>query len=432
MIVFNELDTKKKGFEEEFSSFLSQKNSIDDDLVNSVRDIISSIRKNGDESLRSLTLRYDNHDVENFLLTEREIQASLARIDKDLLRSLEYSYNNIFAYQSDCYKNLNLSSIDREITRKFRPVRSIAMYIPGGKASYPSTVLMAAAPAQAAGVKEIYLTTPSVNGEINDLTIAAAVIAGIDKIYKMGGAQAIAAFALGTEQVPKVDKIIGPGNIYVAEAKRQLYGEVGIDSIAGPSEIVVLADASSDSEIVAWDLMAQAEHDVDASSILVSSCMKTISEVKEIINNEIHQLERKEIIKESLEKNGIIIAINSLQDSSNIINRLAPEHLHLAYDHNENSEEKNLIAGLILKGMNSANSFSDYVLGPSHILPTSTSSRFSSPLSVEDFLVSYSYVSLDKANNPARYKEYIDHTSIIARAEGLSAHAIAAEKRLKN
>ena len=432
MIVFNELDTKKKGFEEEFSSFLSQKNSIDDDLVNSVKDIISSIRKNGDESLRSLSLRYDNHDIENFLLTEREIQASLAKIDKDLLRSLEYSYNNIFAYQSDCYKNLNLSSIDREITRKFRPVRSIAMYIPGGKASYPSTVLMAAAPAQAAGVKEIYLTTPSVNGEINDLTIAAAVIAGIDKIYKMGGAQAIAAFALGTEQVPKVDKIIGPGNIYVAEAKRQLYGEVGIDSIAGPSEIVVLADASSDPEIVAWDLMAQAEHDVDASSILVSSCMKTISEVKKIINNEIHQLERKEIIKESLEKNGIIIAINSLHDSSNIINRLAPEHLHLAYDHNENSEEKNLIAGLILKGINSANSFSDYVLGPSHILPTSASSRFSSPLSVEDFLVSYSYVSLDKANNPDRFKEYIDHTSIIARAEGLSAHAIAAEKRLKN
>ena len=198
MIVFNELDIKQKGFEEEFSSFLIRKNSIDDDLVNSVKDIISSIRKNGDESLRSLSLKYDNLDVKDFLLTEREIQASLTKVDKDLLRSLEYSYKNISAYQSDCFKNLNLSSIDREITRKFRPVRSIAMYIPGGKASYPSTVLMAAAPAQAAGVKEIYLTTPSVNGEINNLTIAAAAIAGIDNIYKIGGAQAIAAFALGT------------------------------------------------------------------------------------------------------------------------------------------------------------------------------------------------------------------------------------------
>ena len=431
MILFNEIDTSKNSFEDDFSSFLQQKNSINDDLINSVKDIISLVRKNGDESLRSLSLKFDNLDVEDFLLSEEEVQRSLENVDNGLLKSLGYSYNNILSYQSDCFKSLNLKIHDSEIARKFRPVKSVAMYIPGGQASYPSTVLMAAAPAQAAGVKEIYLTTPSVNGVLNDLTIAAATIAGIDKIYKIGGSQAIAAFAFGTEQVPKVDKIIGPGNKYVAEAKRQLYGLVGIDSIAGPSEIVVLSDETSNPELVAWDLMAQAEHDIDASSVLISSSNQVIKEVKEIINKEIKQLERKEIIQKSLEMNGMIVKINSLQESTSIINSLAPEHLHLAYDHNENKEEDNLIAGLILKGIDSANSFSDYVLGPSHILPTSTASRFSSPLSVEDFLVSYSYVSLKKSNDPEKFNDYIEHTSKLAKAEGLSAHAIAAEKRIK-
>ena len=432
MIQFDQIDTSKSSFEDEFSSFLKQKNFINNELVNTVKDIISSVRENGDESLKSLSMKFDNLQVDDFLLTKDEIQKSLLTIDKDLISSLEYSYANILSYQSECFESLNLINQESDITRKFRPVNSVAMYIPGGQASYPSTVLMAAAPAQAAGVKEIFLTTPTVDGLLNDLTVAAASVAGVEKIYRLGGSQAIAAFALGTEQIPKVDKIIGPGNKYVAEAKRQLYGEVGIDSIAGPSEIVVLSDDSSDPELVAWDLMAQAEHDVDASSVLVSCSDKIIQDVKEIINYEIEYLERKEIIKASLEKNGLIIKIDSLQESSRIINRLAPEHLHLAYDHNQNEEEDNFIAGLILKGADSANSFSDYVLGPSHILPTNTSSRFSSPLSVEDFLVSYSYVSLDKTKDPKRFNEFISHTSKLAKAEGLSAHAIAAEKRFKS
>ena len=432
MIQFDQIDISKSSFEDEFSSFLKQKNFINNELVNTVKDIISSVRDNGDESLKSLSIKFDNLQVDDFLLTKDEIQKSLLTIDKDLISSLEYSYANILSYQSECFESLNLINQESDVTRKFRPVNSVAMYIPGGQASYPSTVLMAAAPAQAAGVKEIFLTTPTVNGLLNDLTVAAASVAGVEKIYRLGGSQAIAAFALGTEQIPKVDKIIGPGNKYVAEAKRQLYGEVGIDSIAGPSEIVVLSDDSSDPELVAWDLMAQAEHDVDASSVLVSCSDKIIQDVKDIINYEIEYLERKEIIKASLEKNGLIIKIDSLQESSRIINRLAPEHLHLAYDHNQNEEEDNFIAGLILKGADSANSFSDYVLGPSHILPTNTSSRFSSPLSVEDFLVSYSYVSLDKTKDLKRFNEFISHTSKLAKAEGLSAHAIAAEKRFKS
>tara|TARA_Y100001970_G_scaffold18247_1_gene20491 strand:- start:3249 stop:4547 length:1299 start_codon:yes stop_codon:yes gene_type:complete len=432
MIQFDEIDISKSSFEDEFSFFLKKKNFINNELVNTVKDIISSVRENGDESLKSLSLKFDNLQVDDFLLTKNEIEKSLTTIDKDLLSSLEYSYANILSYHSECFESLNLINQESDITRKFRPVNSVAMYIPGGQASYPSTVLMAAAPAQAAGVKEIFLTTPTVDGLLNNLTVAAASVAGVEKIYRVGGSQAIAAFALGTKQIPKVDKIIGPGNKYVAEAKRQLYGEVGIDSIAGPSEIVVLSDDTSDPELVAWDLMAQAEHDVDASSVLVSCSDKIIKDVKEIINYEIQYLERKEIIKASLEKNGLIIKIDSLEGSSSIINRLAPEHLYLAYDHNQNEEEGNFIAGLILKGSDSANSFSDYVLGPSHILPTNTSSRFSSPLSVEDFLVSYSYVSLDKTKDPKRFNEFISHTSKLAKAEGLSAHAIAAEKRLKS
>ena len=303
------------------------------------------------------------------------------------------------------------------------------MYIPGGKASYPSTVLMGAAPAIACGVKNISIVSPAQEGKLNPMTIAAAKVVGIDKIYKIGGAQAVAALALGTEQISKVDKIIGPGNVFVAEAKKQLFGEVGIDSIAGPSEIVVLADETSDPKTIAWDLMAQSEHDSDASSILISTSKNIIENVKDIIASEASALERHSIIEDSLNSNGLLVKINDLTEAKDIINQLAPEHLHIAFDHNDYKHEEELIAGLILKGRDSANSFSDYVLGPSHILPTNSSSRFSSPLSVEDFLVSYSYVALDRKNNK-NFEDFIEHTSRIAEAEGLTAHAIAAKKRL--
>ena len=248
----------------------------------------------------------------------------------------------------------------------------------------------------------------------------------------MGGAQAIAALALGTEQVAKVEKIVGPGNVFVAEAKKQLFGEVGIDSIAGPSEIVVLADETSDPEIIAWDLMAQAEHDPDASSVLICNSEGIITKVKDVIKKEIESLERGSIITESINSKGLIIKIQDLSQAKNIINMLAPEHLHLSFDHENFRDENELIAGLILKGRDSANSFSDYVLGPSHILPTNSSAKFSSPLSIEDFLVSYSYVSLNKNNDIKKFQEYVEHTSRIANAEGLTAHAVAAEKRLKD
>tara|TARA_Y100000996_G_scaffold230378_1_gene181278 strand:+ start:13263 stop:14558 length:1296 start_codon:yes stop_codon:yes gene_type:complete len=431
MINFRELNSESTEFSQSFATFLSKRNLVTEEVSNSVRNIISQIRKKGDEALKSLTKEFDNFDAEEFIVSEREINETLKDFDKSLIKSFEFSFDKLINFQSSCFDSLNLDGPKTEITRKFRTIDSVGMYIPGGRASYPSTVLMGSAPAIACGVKQISIASPAQNGFLTPLVIAAAKVVGVDKIYKVGGAQAIAALALGTEQISKVEKIIGPGNVYVTEAKKQLFGEVGIDSIAGPSEIVVLADTTSDPETIAWDLMAQAEHDSDASSVLISTSEKITENVKTIIAAEVPSLDRSSIIEESINSNGLFIKIKDLTEAKEIINKLAPEHLHIAFDHQDYEHEEDLIAGLILKGRDSANSFSDYVLGPSHILPTNSSSRFSSPLSVEDFLVSYSYISLDK-NKDKNFNEYVEHTARIANAEGLTAHAIAAKKRLES
>ena len=432
MLIFNQLDTKETSFSKSFDAYLLNRNRVSGEVSQLVSKIIFKIRSKGDSALKDLTREFDGFDSDFFKISSKEINNLLKGCDKDIFKSLEYSYEKILSYQSRCFASLNLEDADNQITRKFRVIESVGIYVPGGKASYPSTVLMGAAPAIACGVNDISIATPTQNGISNTLTIAAAKVAGIETIYRIGGAQAIAALALGTEQISKVDKIIGPGNIFVAEAKKQLFGEVGIDSIAGPSEILILADSSSNPETVAWDLMAQSEHDSDASGILISDSEEIIASVKKIISTEVDTLERCSIIKESINSNGLIIKIDNFSEAKNLVNKIAPEHLHIAFDHMNYQDEDLLIAGLILKGENSANSFSDYILGPSHILPTNSSSRFSSPLSVEDFLVSYSYISLNKEKDIKKFNEYIDHTSKIAKAEGLTAHAIAAEKRLKN
>ena len=432
MLIFNQLDTKESSFSKSFNAYLAERNKVSGEVSQLVSEIILKIRSKGDNALKDLTKEFDGFDSDVFKISSKEINQILKSCDKDIFKSLEYSFEKILNYQSRCFASLNLEDTDDEITRKFRVIESVGIYVPGGKASYPSTVLMGAAPAIACGVSDISITSPAQNGILNSLTIAAAKVAGIEKIYRIGGAQAIAALAIGTDQISKVDKIIGPGNIFVAEAKKQLFGEVGIDSIAGPSEILILADSSSNPETIAWDLMAQSEHDSDASGVLISDSDDIIANVKEIISTEIDSLERCTIIKESISSNGLIIKIDNFSEAKQLVNKIAPEHLHIAFDHINYQDENSLIAGLILKGENSANSFSDYILGPSHILPTNSSSRFSSPLSVEDFIVSYSYVSLDREKNIKQFNEYIDHTSKIAKAEGLTAHAIAAEKRFKN
>ena len=426
-----ELNISNTGFESEFSNFLSKKELIDKNIISSVSKIIEEVSIKGDQALIDITKKLDNHLIEDFFISEDEINTSFKRINKKVISALEFSFNNIIEFHSKCRDSLNLESIDTEVTRVFKPIRSALLYAPGGKASYPSSVLMAAGPAIAGQVKDLYLTTPCVGGHVNDLTVAAAKVAGIKDIARLGGAQSIAAFSFGTESVPKVDKIVGPGNSYVAEAKRQLFGIVGIDSIAGPSEIVILANETSSPEIVAWDLMAQAEHDEDATSILISTSGEVIKGVKEIIENECPSLQRDKIIKTSLSNNGLIVKIENIEQAINLINRLAPEHLHLAFD-NQEIDINDLVAGIVLEGSDSAVSLSDYVLGPSHILPTNTSSRFSSPLSIEDFLVSSSKVSIKSESNKDLYNELVEKTSLIARAEGLTAHAISVEKRKKD
>ena len=426
-----ELNISNTGFDSDFSNFLSKKETIDKNIISSVSEIIKDVSIRGDEALIDLTEKLDNHLIDNFFISEDEINASYRKINKEVISALEFSFNNIIKFHSKCRDSLNLESVDSEVSRVFKPIRSALLYVPGGKASYPSSVLMAAGPAIASQVKDLFLTTPCIGGYIDDLTIAAAKVTGIKKISKLGGAQAIAAFSFGTESIPKVDKIVGPGNSYVTEAKRQLFGTVGIDSIAGPSEIVVLANETSSPEIVAWDLMAQAEHDEDASSILICTSKKVIEEIKNIIKSELPNLERAKTIKASLRNNGLIIKIDRLEQSVKIINRLAPEHLHLAFE-SKKINTKDLIAGIILEGSDSAVSLSDYVLGPSHILPTNSSSRFSSPLSVEDFMISSTKVAIKTEDNKGMYNELIDKASIIARAEGLTAHAISAEKRKKD
>ena len=426
-----ELNILNQGFDLDFSNFLSKKEFVDKEIISSVSKIIKDVSSRGDDALIELTKKLDNHLIEDFFISEDEINASFGRINKEVISALEFSFKNIIEFHSKCRDSLKLESIDSEVSRIFKPIRSALLYVPGGKASYPSSVLMAAGPAIASQVKDLFLTTPCIGGYIDDLTIAAAKVTGIKKISKLGGAQAIAAFSFGTESIPKVDKIVGPGNSYVTEAKRQLFGTVGIDSIAGPSEIVVLANETSSPEIVAWDLMAQAEHDEDASSILICTSKKVIEEIKNIIKSELPNLERAKTIKASLRNNGLIIKIDRLEQSVKIINRLAPEHLHLAFE-SKKINTKDLIAGIILEGSDSAVSLSDYVLGPSHILPTNSSSRFSSPLSVEDFMISSTKVAIKTEDNKGMYNELIDNASIIARAEGLTAHAISAEKRKKD
>ena len=428
---FNELSINDKDFQVNLDIYLKKRSMNSHEVSSTVAEIIDLIRTQGDSGLKKLTYDLDGFECEDFLLTDEEKEECLNGFDDEMLTSLEFSFQQLLNFQSKCFSSLKLNTHD-SITRKFRKIDKVGMYIPGGKASYPSTVLMGAAPAIACGIEDISLASPAIDGKVNDLTVVAAKIAGIKKIYKIGGAQAIAAFALGTEQIPKVDKIIGPGNVYVAEAKKQLFGQVGIDSIAGPSEILILADESSDPETVAWDLMAQSEHDTDASSILISTSSQLIQNVKEIINKEVSSLERSDIISQALLSNGLFINIDNLTESKKIINSFAPEHLHIAFDHDNFEDEDSLKAGLILKGKDSANSLSDYVLGPSHILPTNSSAKFSSPLSVEDFLVSYSYVRLDQTIDPKSFEEYVKHTSKIANAEGLTAHAISAEKRLRD
>ena len=426
------LDSTEVDFNQKLKKFIYQKNSVDNNVSSEVESIISDVKEKGDEAIIKFNNKFDFRkvkEISELSYSEQELKKSISFVDKKLLEAMNFAFKRIKEFHNNNLIKKDSNEFSSIITSTIKPLTDIAIYVPGGKATYPSSVLMAAGPAVAAGVKNIYLTSPGSTEEINNIILAAANIAGIKKVYSLGGVQAIAAFCFGTESFPKVQKIVGPGNIYVNEAKRQLYGQVGIDMLAGPSEIVILADKTSNPDTVASDLIAQAEHDEASTAVLISLDDHLIERVKKILKEEIPKLSKEKIIKNSLRKKGAIIKIKSLEESLKVINLIAPEHLHLVNQNPDDVLRFSPFAGMILVGEDTPNALSDYVLGPSHILPTGGTSRFTSPLSTDDFFIKSSLVVLNKLKNPGKYQELIKHASVLARAEGLTAHDLSLKKR---
>lgn len=393
------------------------------EFVGAVAQIISDVRKDGDKALFAYAEKFDKAQVnaDNLLVT-KEIEAAYAEVDEKLVESIRRAKANILAYHSrqrDKYSNeFFKAGADGKSTLGwiYRPLSRVGLYVPGGKASYPSTVLMTALPAVAAGVEEIVVATPNIK---NPLILVACAECGVKKIYKVGGAQAIAALAYGTESVERVDLIAGPGNVFVTLAKKQVFGDVAIDMIAGPSEILVIADESAEAELVAADMLSQAEHDELAASILVTTSEKLAKEVQRQIAQQTDLLPRKEIIEKSLVNNGAIVLCDTIDQAVEVADKVAPEHLEVctANAHDVALRLKN--AGAIFVGGYSPEPLGDYFAGPSHVLPTSGSARFSSVLSVDTFMKKTSYIAYDKDD----LLKGADDIISIAQSEGFDAHA---------
>lgn len=390
-----------------------------------VTGIIQDVRRRGDEALLEYTKKFDKAELTNLQVTEEEFQEALSSFDPRLKQVLQRAASNISKFHSRQKRNSFILNEDDGIVmgQKVIPIDRVGLYVPGGTAAYPSTVLMDTLPARIAGVKEIVMVTPpNAQGKVNPAILAAARIAGVDKIFKVGGAQAIAALAYGTDSIPKVDKIVGPGNAFVAEAKRQVYGQVSIDMIAGPSEILIVSDGKTDPRHVAADLLSQAEHDKLASAVLVTDSMELAKAVQAELEIQIPKLERAEIARVSIDNNGKIIVADNLNKAIEIANEIAPEHLELCVDQPFDYLSKVRHAGSVFMGRNCPEALGDYLAGPNHTLPTSGTARFSSPLSVDDFVkkMQYTYFTRDALANVA------DDVAYFARAEGLTGHARSA------
>ena len=390
-----------------------------------VAEIIRNVRERGDEALREYTKKFDHAEPESLTVTPEEMEEALASTDPDFLRILEKAAANIRKFHSRQVRNSFIINDEPGIVmgQKVIPVDRAGLYVPGGTAAYPSTVLMDVIPAKIAGVKEVILTTPpGPDGKINPVILAAARVAGADRIVKAGGAQAIAALAYGTESVPKADKIVGPGNAYVAEAKRQVYGTVSIDMIAGPSEILVAADGKSNPAHVAADLLSQAEHDKVASAVLVTDSAELAEKVRDELEKQIPLLERSAIARESIDRNGRIIVAEDLKTVIDIANEIAPEHLELCVDNPFDLLDGIRHAGSVFLGRNCPEALGDYLAGPNHTLPTQGTARFSSPLSVDDFVKKTQYTYFTRE----ALAEVAADVAAFARKEGLTGHARSA------
>ena len=398
------------------------------DVADIVTDIIDNVRKNGDKALFEYCEKFDKASLTSLEVTEEEIEEAFTLVEPRFIEVLKKAAKNIEEFHKKQVRNsFVLNETEGVVTgQKVTPIEKVGLYVPGGTAAYPSTVLMDSIPAKIAGCRYICITTPpSSDGKVNPVILAAAKIAGVDKIFKVGGAQAVAALSYGTETVKKVDKIVGPGNAFVAEAKRQVFGRVSIDMIAGPSEILVIADGKRDPAFVAADLLSQAEHDKNASAVLVTDSEELANKVANEIENQLKQLSREEIARVSVDNNGKIIVADNLEDVFAVANEIAPEHLELCVDNPFDYLDKIKNAGSIFMGRYCPEALGDYFAGPNHTLPTSGTARFSSPLSVDDFVkksqfVYYSKNALDKVAQDVAF---------FAEKEGLTAHAKSASIR---
>ncbi len=430
MTEIRRLSTAAANFRSVLDALLSWDSVADSGVQDTVTRVIAEVRRGGDAALMEFTARFDRWDPASAAELEipaRRLAAARDAIPASQREALEHAAARIRAYanhqrlESWSYTEADGTLLGQQVT----PLDRAGLYVPGGKAAYPSSVLMNAIPAKVAGVGELIMVVPTPGGEENDLVLAAAHIAGVDRAFRLGGAQAIAALAYGTETVPPVDKIVGPGNIYVAAAKRAVFGQVGIDMVAGPSEILILCDGGTDPDWIAMDLFSQAEHDEDAQSILVAWDAAFIDRVAESIARLLPTMERREIIATALRKRGALILARDLDDAIAVANHVAPEHLELSIADPQAVAPRIRHAGAIFMGRYTAEALGDYCAGPNHVLPTSRTARFSSPLGVYDFQKRSSLIMASAAGAA----DLARTASVLARGEGLTAHARSAEYR---
>ncbi|MFN2349099.1 MAG: histidinol dehydrogenase [Thioalkalivibrio sp.] len=432
MPTISRLSTSDVDFRQRLDALLAWDSVSDEAVFNTVRDILADVRRRGDEAVMEYTRRFDRRELTkaaDMEISLSRLQQALAAIPAGQREALELAAARIRRYAerqkmaSWQYTEDDGTVLGQQVT----PLDRAGLYVPGGKAAYPSSVLMNAIPAKVAGVGELIMVVPTPDGEVNDLVLAAAAVAGVDRVFAVGGAQAVAALAYGTETIPPVDKIVGPGNIYVATAKRMVYGTVGIDMIAGPSEILVICDGKTDPDWIAVDLFSQAEHDEDAQSILVSPDKDFLDRVEQAMDRLMAEMPREQIIRASLEARGALIHVKEMDEAVEVANHIAPEHLELSVDAPEAMAARIRHAGAIFMGRYTAEALGDYCAGPNHVLPTSRTARFSSPLGVYDFQKRSSLIhcSAEGASTLGRT------ASTLARGESLVAHARSAEYRIK-
>lgn len=425
------LDSSSPDFVAELDRLLAWEAEVDADVQRRVRAILDDVRSRGDAAVLEYTRRFDRVEADSVAALEipaARLREGLDRIPAEQREALTFAAERVRAYHehqktdSWSYQESDGTLLGQQVT----PLDRVGLYVPGGKAAYPSTVIMNAVPAKVAGVPELIMVVPTPDGVMNDMVLGAAVIAGVDRVFAIGGAQAVAALAYGTETIPRVDKIVGPGNIYVATAKGMVFGAVGIDMIAGPSEILVVCDGQTPPDWVAMDLFSQAEHDEDAQSILVSPDAGFLDRVAESIERLLPQMERREIIKRSMSQRSAFIRVRDLDDAADVINHIAPEHLELSVADPLALARKVRHAGAIFLGRHTAEAIGDYVAGPNHVLPTARTARFSSPLGVYDFQKRSSLIMC----TPQSAVTLGRTAAALARSEGLTAHARSAEYRL--